>query len=130
MLERRWGLRRLRQIGFDFDRLDLLARNGWEEKVFEAEVEALREMVGSWCVLDLQALSLAAAWGIFQRWNGPRACVPAACYLSIEVKHPEELLASLSRKHRSSVRRDLRRADEDGVYSVLVGSRGGRASSP
>ena len=28
MLERRWGLRRLRSIGFEFDRLDLLARNG------------------------------------------------------------------------------------------------------
>jgi CelD/BcsL family acetyltransferase involved in cellulose biosynthesis len=123
MLERRWGLRRLRSIGFELDRLDLLARNGWEDKVSEASVGALWQMMGSWHVLDLQALSpAAAAWGIFQRWNGPRSCMPVACYLFIEVKPPDELLASLSRKHRHSVRRAVRRADEGGVYPVLAGA--------
>jgi CelD/BcsL family acetyltransferase involved in cellulose biosynthesis len=123
MLERRWGLRRLRSIGFELDRMDLLARNGWEDKVSEAAVGALNQLVGSWHVLDLQALSPAAtAWRVFQLWNGPRGCLPAACYLFIEVKPSDELLASLSRNHRHSVRRALRRAYEDGVCSVLVGA--------
>jgi len=123
MQERGWGLRRLRQIGLDFDQADLLARNGWEYKVSEAGIEALKQMMGSWCVVDLQALSpAAAAWGIFQRWDGPRSCMPVARYRSIEVKPPDELLASLSRNQRQSVRRTLRRAGEDGVYSVLIGA--------
>jgi hypothetical protein len=41
-----------------------------------------------------------------------------ACYLFIEVKPSDELLASLSRNHRHSGRR----ADEDGVCSVLIGA--------
>lgn len=122
MVERRWGLRRLRFIGFKFDPLDLLARKGWEDEISEAGIRALRQMMGSWHVVDLQALSpTAAAWGIFQRWNGARTCMPVACYLSIEVKPPEELLASLCRNHRHSVRRTLRRAKQDGVCSVQTG---------
>src|SRR3712207_5490775 len=46
MQERGWGLRRLRQIGLDFDQADLLARNGWEYKVSEAGIEALKQMMG------------------------------------------------------------------------------------
>ena len=45
-----------------------------------------------------------------------------ACYLFIEVKPSDELLASLSRNHRHSRRRALRRTDEDGVCSVLIGA--------
>ncbi len=83
----------------------------------------LGQMMGTWSVLDLQTLSPgAAAWGFCQRWNSPRRCMPVACYLSIEVKPPDEMLASLSRNHRHSVRRALRRADEDGVCSVLAGA--------
>ena len=45
-----------------------------------------------------------------------------ACYLFIEFKPSDELLASLSRNHRDSGRRALRQADEDGVCSVLIGA--------
>ena len=47
MLERRWGLRRFRPIGFELDRLDSIARNGWEDQVSEAAVGALDQIVGS-----------------------------------------------------------------------------------
>ena len=40
MLERRWGLRGFRPIGFELDRLDSIARNGWEDQVSEAAVGA------------------------------------------------------------------------------------------
>lgn len=122
MLECWWGFRRLLFIG-KFGQLDLLARKGWEDEVLEAGVRALRQMMGSWHVLDLQALSpTAAAWGIFHQWNGSRTCISVAHYLFIEVKPPEELLASLCRNHRQTVRRALRRAEEDSVRSVLATS--------
>jgi CelD/BcsL family acetyltransferase involved in cellulose biosynthesis len=122
MLERRWGfLRKLLFIG-KFSKLDLLARKGWEDEVSEAGVRALRHMMGSWHVIDLQALSpVAAAWDIFQQWNGPRTYTPIAYYQHIAVKPWDKLLASLSRNHRCSVRRTLRRAEGDGVRSVLAG---------
>ncbi len=121
MLERRWAFRRLLFIG-KFDQLDLLARKGWEDEVSEAGVEALKQMMGSWHVVDLQAVrSAAAAWGIFRRWDGPRTRMLAAYYLFIEVKPWDELLATLSRKHRQTVRRALRRAEEDGVCGVPAG---------
>jgi CelD/BcsL family acetyltransferase involved in cellulose biosynthesis len=121
MLEHRWGLRRLRFIG-KYDRLDLLVRRGWEDKVHKAGVGALKQMMGSWHVIDLQALSpAAAAWSIFQQWNGPRTCILVDHYLFMEVKPWEELLASLNRKHRQTVRRALRRAQEDSVCSVQAG---------
>jgi CelD/BcsL family acetyltransferase involved in cellulose biosynthesis len=124
MLERRWGFRTLLFIGKEqeFGQLDLLARKGWEDKVCEAGMQALRQMMGSWHVLNLQALSPAsAAWGIFERWNGPRTYTRIAYFLFIEVKPPDELPASLNRNHRQAVRRALRRAEEDGVRSVLAG---------
>ena len=46
--------------------------------------------------------------------------MPVACYFFIEVEPSDELLASLGRNHRHSVRRALRRAYEDGVCSALV----------
>jgi CelD/BcsL family acetyltransferase involved in cellulose biosynthesis len=121
MLERRWGFRRLLFIG-KFDQLDLLARTGWEDEVSEAGVRALKQMMGSRHMLDLQVLGPnAAAWGVFHRWIGPKTQNPMAHYLFMEVKPWDELLASLSRNHRQIVRRTLRRAEEDGVRSVLVG---------
>jgi CelD/BcsL family acetyltransferase involved in cellulose biosynthesis len=121
MLERKLGFRRLLFIGkITHGHVDLLARKGWEAKVCEAGVRALRQM-SSWHVADVARLSpAAAAWGIFQRWDGPRTHAPTTHYLFIEVKPWDELLMSLSRNHRSSVRRALRRAEEDGVRSVLA----------
>lgn len=121
MLERWWGFRRLLFVG-KFDQLDLLARDGWEDRVSEAGVRALRQMTGSWHVLDVQALSpTAAAWGIVRLWNGPCTCMPVDPYLFIEVKPSEKSLATLSRNQRQTVRRTLRRAEEDIVSSVLAG---------
>jgi hypothetical protein len=54
MLEHRWAFRRLLFIG-KVDQLDLLARKGWEDKVFEAGVRTLRQMMGSWHVVDQRA---------------------------------------------------------------------------
>jgi CelD/BcsL family acetyltransferase involved in cellulose biosynthesis len=122
VLERWCGFRRLLFVGKS-DQLDLLARKGWEDEVCEAGVHALRHMLGRWHVIDLQTLSpTAAAWGIFQRWNGPRIQLPITHYLFIEVKPWDELLVSLSRNNRQAARRTLRRAqEEDGVRGRLVG---------
>jgi CelD/BcsL family acetyltransferase involved in cellulose biosynthesis len=121
MLERWWGFRRLLFIS-KFDQLDLLARKGWEDRVCEAGVHALGRMMGRWHVIDLQTLSpAAAAWGIFQRWNGPRIEVPMTHYLCIEVKPWDEFLVLLNSNNRQTARRTLRRAEEDGVHGKLVG---------
>src|SRR5438045_2154976 len=62
MLERRWGFRRLLFIG-DPDRPDLLTRSGWEDKVCEAGVRALR-LMGGWHVTVFRNLGPGAAvWG-------------------------------------------------------------------
>jgi CelD/BcsL family acetyltransferase involved in cellulose biosynthesis len=118
-LQRRWGFfRRLLFIGRG-NQMDLLARKEWDDQVCETGVEALRQIIGSWHVIDLKALSpTAAAWGIFRQWKGYRARIPLAHYLFIEVNPLKGLLASLSRKHRNTVRRSLRRAERDGVHSV------------
>lgn|SRR5215211_2361473 len=122
MLERRWGFGRLSFIG-ERDQQDILARKGWEDKVSEAGIQALKQM-DSWHVKDLKDVSPAAAtWGIFQRWNAPRthSLVDSDYYVFLEVKPWDELLTSLSRNHRQAVRRTLRRAKEDGVRSELAG---------
>jgi CelD/BcsL family acetyltransferase involved in cellulose biosynthesis len=121
MLQRRWGLRRLVFIG-ERDQLDLLGRKGWEDKVSEAGVRTLREMMASWHVIDFRDVSpAAAAWDIFEQWNGPRIYRLADYYVFLKVKPWDELLTTLSRNHRQAVRRTLRRAEEDDVCSVLAG---------
>ncbi len=121
MLERRWGLRRLLFIGGRALRRDLLAKKGWEDKVSEAGIRAFRQ-IDSWHVIDVRDLSsVAAAWGLSQQWNGRQVHKLSDYYLFIEVEPWEKVLASLSRNHRSTVRRTLRHADEDGVYGSLAG---------
>jgi hypothetical protein len=120
MLERRWGFGRLLFIGEHFQQKDLLAKKGWEDKVSEAGIQALRQ-INSWHVLDVRDVSpVAATWSIFQQWNGRQVYTPTDHYHFIEVKPWDELLASLSRKRRSTIRRTLRRAEEDGVRSVML----------
>lgn len=116
MLERQRGFGKLLFVGTGLtDNLDLLARSGWEDRVFEASVRALRQ-ISFWQVADLQQLRPdAAAWGIFRRWHGPRTCVQQASCPMIEVKPWDELLESLSSNLRSTARRALRRAEADGV---------------
>jgi hypothetical protein len=120
MLERWWGFRRLLFVG-ERDQQDLLAREGWEDKVSEAGVRALRQM-DCWHVIDLRDVNPAATiWGIFEQWNGPRTHRLADNYVFLKVNPWDELLTSLSRNDRQAVRRTLRRAEEDGVCSVLAG---------
>jgi CelD/BcsL family acetyltransferase involved in cellulose biosynthesis len=116
MLERRAGFGRLLFIGTGLsDYLDVVVRAGWEDKVFEAGVQAL-ERIDSWHIADLQQLrSDAAAWGIFRRWDGPRIHVRQDGSPVVEVKPWDELLTSLSKNLRSTVRRAVRRAMADGL---------------
>jgi len=122
MLERRVGFGRLLFIGTGLtDYLDSLAREGWEDKVSEAGVRALRQ-INSWQVTDLQQLRPeAAAWSIFRRWSGPRTCVWQDGSPVVDVKPWDELVASLSKNHRKTVRRALRQAEADGVHREVAG---------
>jgi hypothetical protein len=94
---------------------DLLAREGWEERVAQAAVGALREL-GGWWVADLrQLLPQAAVWGLFQVWDGPRISLHITGNLFTHASSWEELLTSLSAKARKSARSTLRRLEKDGV---------------
>jgi hypothetical protein len=94
---------------------DVLIREGWEEPVARAGARALKE-VGGWQVADLQELMPeAAAWGLFNKWEGPKISVPITEYVLMRAEPWEELLTSLSRKLRKTARRTLRHADQDGL---------------
>jgi CelD/BcsL family acetyltransferase involved in cellulose biosynthesis len=124
MLKRRWGFGRLLFVGTGItDYLDMLAREGWEDYVSEAAREALWRM-GSWHVAELHELRpKAAAWGVFEGWSGPRTRVHLTGFDCpvIEAKPWDELLMSFKRKIRYDIRRNVRRADEDGIRRELVG---------
>jgi CelD/BcsL family acetyltransferase involved in cellulose biosynthesis len=122
MLEHRGGFfGRLLFIGTGItDYLDVLVREGWEQEVLDAGRRSLWQM-GSWQVADLQELRPeAAAWGIFEEWPGPRVRIRQSGCPVLAVKSWEELLKSLSRNLRSTVRRALRRAEEDGITYELA----------
>ena len=123
MIQRRFGFKRLLFIGTGItDYLDLLAREGWESEVAEAGVRALRRL-GPWQVADLQELRPeAAAWSLFSGWDGPRIHRWQANSPVIDVKPWDELLVTLSKNLRSTARRAIRRAEEDGVRRELVGA--------
>jgi CelD/BcsL family acetyltransferase involved in cellulose biosynthesis len=124
MLERRGRLGRLLLVGSGItDYLDVLVREGWEEQVAGAGARALGE-IGSWQVADLQMLHPeAAAWSVFAGRRGPRAAVwQSDCYV-IGVRPWDEVLMSLSKNLRSSVRRMLRRMEADGLRRGIAGER-------
>jgi CelD/BcsL family acetyltransferase involved in cellulose biosynthesis len=124
MLERRWGLfGRLLFIGNDpSDYLDILVREGWEVRVAEVGIDALRR-INSWQVIDLQQLRPGAtAWEVFRRWPGPRTHIRQAGCPVIDVRSWEELTASVSKNLRSTARRAVRRAEGDGVLRGLAGA--------
>ncbi|MGH3148196.1 MAG: GNAT family N-acetyltransferase, partial [Rubrobacter sp.] len=116
MLERRRGFGRLLFVGTGItDYLDALVREGWEAEVPEAGAQAIKEM-GSWGVADLQQVRPeAAAWNILRSWTGPRTHAWQDGCPVINLKPWDELVESLSKNHRSTVRRALRRAEVDGV---------------
>ena len=121
MLQRLAGFGRLLFIGTGpTDYQDVLVREGWESPVSQAGVQALRQMDG-WQVADLQQLRPeAAAWGIFEGWAGPRTSIWQDNFPAVDVKPWDELLMSVERKLRSTARRTLRRAEEDGVQCELA----------
>jgi CelD/BcsL family acetyltransferase involved in cellulose biosynthesis len=124
MLKRkRWGFERLLFLGTGItDYLDVVAREGWEEYVAEAGGQALWRM-GLRGVIELHELRPeAVAWGIFERWSGPKTRVHQTNCPVIEVRPWDELLMSFKRKIRYDIRRNVRRADGDGVYCELVGA--------
>lgn len=102
------------------DYLDVLAREGWKQEVGEAAAQALKELDG-WRVMDLwNVRSTATVWDIFHGWKGHKAHFCQFGSPIMDVRPWDELLASLSRNHRSTIRRTLRRAEEDGVTCELV----------
>jgi hypothetical protein len=126
MLERgRGNLGRLLFIGTGpTDYLDVLVREGWEDKVCEARARALRQM-DLWRVAALQQVRPdAAAWGIFGQWNGLRTQVWQEGCPVIDVKPWDDLLMSLNKNHRSTFRKALRRAEADGIRSSVVDADG------
>src|SRR5829696_3742013 len=122
MLERGGVLGRLLFVGSGVtDYLDVLVREGWEGHVARAGAWALKQ-IGSWRVADLQELRPeAAAWDILERWSGYKTSVWQSNCPIIDVKPWEELLSSLSKNRRSTVRRTLRDAQSDGLSRELVG---------
>ncbi len=121
MLERRRGFGRLLFVGTGpTDYLDALVREGWEEVVFEAGARTLGK-IGSWSVADLQQLRPnATAWGLFRRWEGAGSYIRQDGCPVIEAKPWDELLMSLSKSRRKSVRQSLRQAEKDGVYRRIA----------
>jgi hypothetical protein len=62
----------------------------------------------------------AAVWNLFRSWTGPRTYVWQDSCPVIEVKPWDELVSSLSKNHRSTVRRALRRAEADDVRCEIA----------
>ena len=124
MLERRWGFGfgRLLFVGIHHTAYnDLLVREGWEDGVANAAGRALKELPG-WQVADLHLLRPeAAAWDAFQRWDGHRIKIWQETCPVVEVRPWDELVASLSKNHRSTVRRALRRVQADKLSRWQVG---------
>jgi CelD/BcsL family acetyltransferase involved in cellulose biosynthesis len=121
MLKRRRGFGRLLFVGTGpTDYLDVLVREGWEADVSETGVQAIKGL-GSWLVADLQQVRPeAAVWDLFRSWTGPRTNVWQDSCPVIEVKPWDELVSSLSKNHRSTVRRALRRAEADDVRCEIA----------
>jgi CelD/BcsL family acetyltransferase involved in cellulose biosynthesis len=122
MLERRWGFGRLLFVGtVQTDYQDVLVREGWEDEVADAAARALKQLQG-WQVADLQQLRPeAAARGILQRWGGLSIKTWQESCPVIEVLPWGDLVASLSKNYRSTVRRALRRVEADKLNHWRVG---------
>jgi CelD/BcsL family acetyltransferase involved in cellulose biosynthesis len=122
MLKHRLGFSRLLFVGTGpTDYLDVLIRERWEDQVSEVLARTLRQ-IDSWQVADLQQLRPdAAAWGICRHWDGPQLRLWQDSFPVVDVRPWNELLQSLSSNLRSTVRRSLRRFEEDGGRCELAG---------
>ena len=123
VLQSKFGIGRLLFLGTGItDYLDIIVRERWERRIAESCKQAL-ERIGSWQVADLQELRPeATAWRLFEDWDGAKARLPQTGCPMVEVKSWDELLARLSKNHRSTVRRTLRRAEEDGLSWRMAGA--------
>ncbi len=122
MLDVRWGFfSRALFIGTGLtDYNDILVRGGWEKEVLEAGRHLLWQ-AGPWQVADLQELRPeAAAWSVLRQWPASQTRMRQSSCPVIEAKPWDELLVSLSTNLRSTARRALRRANEDGVFCELA----------
>jgi hypothetical protein len=87
--------------------------------------------LGPWHVADLQELRPEAiAWGLFSGWDGLRLKRWQVNCPVIDAKPWDELLVTLSRNLRSTVRRTLRRAEVDGVRRELVKAEDAEEAAP
>lgn len=125
MLDRSWGFGRLLFVGTGItDYLDLLAREGWEDQVARAGLQTLQQM-GSWHVADFQELRpTAGAWIMLQGWSGHGISLHQSNCAEIDILPSDELISSLSKRHRNTTRRTLRQVEEDGVQRELAGPDG------
>jgi hypothetical protein len=124
MLERRWGHGRLLFVGTGpTDHLDMVVRRGWDDRVSEAGIRALRQVNG-WHVADLQELRPeSAARTLFERWSGRKASVwQSECAVIDGTKPWDQLLMSRSKRLRNNARRAIRQAEADAVRCALVGA--------
>jgi CelD/BcsL family acetyltransferase involved in cellulose biosynthesis len=77
--------------------------------------------MGGWQVADLRELRpTAAAWELFRSWGGPRVRAWQGYCTVVEAGPWEEVVSSLSKKHRKTVRRALRQADAEGAHWELA----------
>lgn len=121
MIKRRRGVSRLLFIGTRRnDYQDILVRQGWADQAAEEVLRAIDELPG-WQVADLHQLRPGSTgWHVLNGWRGLRSRASNPGSPMVEAKHWEELIASLSKNQRSTVRRTLRRAASDGVRSGQV----------
>jgi CelD/BcsL family acetyltransferase involved in cellulose biosynthesis len=122
-MDRLGGLRRLAFIGTGIsDHLDIIVKDGLRDRVVAAAVHVLMRDP-SWQVLDLHDLRpQAVAWDLVRRWPALKAIGSQDDCPIIDANSPDAVLPELSRNHRSSLRRSLRRAESEGISCELVGA--------
>ena len=114
MVTRRRGFRTL-SYAADEEPVDVLARRGWRDPVAAALPRALRRL-GGWDLAELRLVRPDAhLWNVYGRWRGAREHRAVAHCPYVAAGPEEEVFASLSRNRRSTVRRAVRRAAEDGL---------------
>ena len=100
--------------------LDVIAREGWEERVAAAGREILPRL-GPWQVADLRQLRPdAVGWKLFDNWGPLKSQIWQASCPIIDVRPWDELLSALNQKQRSNTRRAFRRAEQDGVSREIA----------
>ena len=121
MLERRFGMGILLFVGTGItDHLDIVVRDGYEERVIQATLDTLLGMT-DWQLLDLHQLRpSASAWALARKWRRPWLAVWEDDFPVIPALPLDELLNALSQNHRSTLRRTLRRAESDGLETRLA----------